>query len=113
MSMTTSSRMRARRREHHCRLRFPEVQRLVQTAIQILMLIASIFWSADNLTGVRQFVFVQLNLIYRFINIVRAPLLATAPLVASYAAALAITAVGWCLAFLMFRIFSKRICYRS
>jgi ABC-type polysaccharide/polyol phosphate export permease len=94
-------------------LRFRDVQPLVQTAIQVLMLITPIFWSADNLTGLRLFVFVQLNPIYRLIDIVRAPLLGTAPSAASYAAVLAITAVGWSLAFLMFRIFRKRISYWS
>ena len=44
------------------------------------MLITPIFWSADNLTGVRQFVFVQLNPIYRLIDIVRSPLLGIAPI---------------------------------
>ena len=94
-------------------LRFRDVQPLVQTAIQILMLITPIFWSADSLTGVRLFIFVQLNPVYRLIDIVRAPLLGTAPSAASYVAALAITAVGWCLAFLMFRFFRKRISYWS
>jgi ABC-type polysaccharide/polyol phosphate export permease len=94
-------------------LRFRDVQPLVQTTIQILMLITPIFWSADSLTGVRQFVFVQLNPVYRLIDIVRAPLLGTAPSAASYAAALAITAIGCCLAFLMFRFFRRRISYWS
>jgi ABC-type polysaccharide/polyol phosphate export permease len=94
-------------------LRFRDLQPLIQTAIQIFMFITPIFWSADNLTGVRQFVFVQLNPVYRLIDIVRAPLLGTKPTVASYAAVLAITAVGWCLAFLVFRFFRKRISYWS
>jgi ABC-type polysaccharide/polyol phosphate export permease len=94
-------------------LRFRDVQPLVQTATQILMLVTPIFWSADNLTGVRQFVFVQLNPVYRLIDVVRAPLLGTAPTAASYTAALAITAAGWCLAFLMFRFFRNRITYWS
>jgi ABC-type polysaccharide/polyol phosphate export permease len=94
-------------------LRFRDVQPLVQTAIQVLMLITPIFWSADNLTGLRRLVFVQLNPIYRLIDIVRTPLLGAAPTVASYAAALAITVVGWSLTFLMFRIFRKRIAYWS
>jgi hypothetical protein len=82
-------------------LRFRD-SHLVQAAIQIFMFITPIFWSADNLTGMRQFVFVQLNPVYRLIDVVRAPLLGTKPTAASYAAALAITAVGWCLAFLVF-----------
>jgi ABC-type polysaccharide/polyol phosphate export permease len=94
-------------------LRFRDVQPLVQTVIQILMLVTPIFWSADDLTGQRQFVFVQLNPVYHLIDVVRAPLLGTVPSAASYSAVVAITAVGCCLAFLMFRIFRKRISYWS
>jgi ABC-type polysaccharide/polyol phosphate export permease len=92
-------------------LRFRDVQPVVQAAMQIFMLITPIFWSAESLTGVRQFVFVQLNPIYRLIDVVRTPLLGTVPTAASYAAGLAITVVGWCLAFLMLRSFRKRIPY--
>jgi homopolymeric O-antigen transport system permease protein len=94
-------------------LRFRDVQQLVQTAIQILMLITPIFWRADDLSGARLFIFVQMNPVYRLIDIVRAPLLGVAPSAASYVAAFAITAVGWFLAFLMFRYFRKRISYWS
>jgi ABC-type polysaccharide/polyol phosphate export permease len=94
-------------------LRFRDVQPLVQSAIQVFMLITPIFWSADSLSGVRQFVFVQLNPVYRLIDVVRAPLLGTVPTAASYAAAFAISVVGWCLAFLIFRYFRKRIAYWS
>jgi ABC-type polysaccharide/polyol phosphate export permease len=94
-------------------LRFRDVQPLVQTLIQISMLVTPIFWSADDLTGLRRFVFVQINPIHHLIDIVRAPLLDTAPSVASYAATLVITAVGWCLAFVIFRFFRKRISYWS
>jgi ABC-type polysaccharide/polyol phosphate export permease len=94
-------------------LRFRDVQPLVQTLIQISMLVTPIFWAADNLTGLRRFVFVQINPIYHLIDIVRAPLLDTAPSVASYAAALVVTAVGWCFAFVIFRLFRKRIAYWS
>jgi ABC-type polysaccharide/polyol phosphate export permease len=94
-------------------LRFRDVQPLVQTLLQIFMLVTPIFWSADDLTGLRRFVFVQLNPIYHLIEVVRAPLLGTAPSGASYAAALAISGMGWCLAFLIFRFFRKRISYWS
>jgi ABC-type polysaccharide/polyol phosphate export permease len=94
-------------------LRFRDVHQLVQTAMQILLLITPIFWSADLLDGWRQFIFVQMNPFYRLIDIVRAPLLGSPPSAASYIAALAITVVGWSLAFLMFRFFRKRIPYWS
>jgi ABC-type polysaccharide/polyol phosphate export permease len=94
-------------------LRFRDVQPLVQSAIQVFMLITPIFWSADNLSGVRLFVFVQLNPVYRLLDVVRSPLLGTVPTAASYAAALALSVVGWWGAFVIFRFFRKRIAYWS
>jgi ABC-type polysaccharide/polyol phosphate export permease len=94
-------------------LRFRDVQPLVQSMIQISMLVTPIFWSADDLTGSTRFLFVHLNPIYHLIEVVRAPLLGTAPHATSYAAALAITALGWFFAFLVFRLFRKRISYWS
>jgi ABC-type polysaccharide/polyol phosphate export permease len=94
-------------------LRFRDVQPLVQTLIQIFTLVTPIFWSANNLVGLRRFIFVQLNPIYHLIEIVRAPLLGAVPSRTSFAAALAISAMGWCLAFLVFRFFRRRISYWS
>jgi homopolymeric O-antigen transport system permease protein len=94
-------------------LRFRDVQPLVQTAIQIAMLITPIFWLPEALSGVEQLLFVQLNPIYRLIDIVRAPLLGQVPAIASYIAALVITIVGWGLTYVTFSYFRKRISYWS
>jgi ABC-type polysaccharide/polyol phosphate export permease len=94
-------------------LRYRDVQPLVATAIQIWMLITPIFWSAESLTGVHQFVFVQLNPIYRLIEVVRSPLLGNIPTFASYAAAIGITIVGWTFTYLAFLYFRNRISYWS
>jgi ABC-type polysaccharide/polyol phosphate export permease len=92
-------------------LRFRDVQPVVQAAIQVFMLVTPIFWSAESLAGMRRLVFVQLNPVSRLIDVVRTPLLGNVPTAASYAAGVALTAVGWYLAFLMFRFFRKRIAY--
>jgi ABC-type polysaccharide/polyol phosphate export permease len=94
-------------------LRFRDVQPLVQTATQILMLITPIFWRTEDLSGARVFIFVQMNPVYRLIDIVRSPLLGVVPSTTSYLSVFAITAAGWCLAFLMFRYFRRRISYWS
>lgn len=94
-------------------LRFRDIQPIVQTVISIFMLVTPIFWSADGLSGLRQFIFVQLNPLYRLIDIVRGPLLGTIPTTASYVAALVITAMGWGFAFMIFRRFRTRISYWS
>jgi ABC-type polysaccharide/polyol phosphate export permease len=94
-------------------LRFRDVQQIVQTAVQILTLVTPIFWSPDGLTGLRQLIFVQLNPIYRLIEVVRAPLLGQIPTSSDYVAAIVITLVGWTLSYHVFQNFRKRIAYWS
>ena len=94
-------------------LRFRDVQQIIQTAVQILMLITPIFWIADRLSGITYFVFVQINPVYRLIDVVRSPLLGQMPTLNSYLAVLAITVVGWCMTYFMFRSFRRRIAYWS
>jgi ABC-type polysaccharide/polyol phosphate export permease len=94
-------------------LRFRDVQPIIQTAIQIWMLITPIFWIPDRLSGISFLIFVQANPVYRLIEVVRAPLLGNMPTVNSYIAVLAITVVGWCITYLMFRSFRRRIAYWS
>jgi ABC-type polysaccharide/polyol phosphate export permease len=94
-------------------LRFRDVQQIIQTAIQILMLITPIFWIADRLTGLTYFVFVTVNPIFRLIEVVRGPLLGQMPTLRGYIAVLAITAVGWTMTYVMFRLFRRRIAYWS
>ena len=94
-------------------LRFRDVQPIIQTAIQICMLITPIFWVPDGLRGTSYLVFVQANPVYRLIDVVRAPLLGHMPTLVSYLSVLAITAVGWCMTYMMFRSFRRRIAYWS
>lgn len=94
-------------------LRFRDVQPLVQTFIQISMLITPIFWTPENLSGTLRLLFAQFNPIYRLIDIVRAPLMGQVPTAASYIAVSVITIVGWLVAYLTFRHFRKRIPYWS
>jgi ABC-type polysaccharide/polyol phosphate export permease len=94
-------------------LRFRDVSPLVQTAIQIGMLVTPIFWSPEALSGHYQFFFVQLNPIFRMVDVVRTPLMGQVPTLASYCAAIAITIVGWAIAYYTFKKFRKRIAYWS
>ncbi len=95
-------------------LRFRDVAPLVISATTIGMLVTPLFWAPDRLPpGLTHLFFVQLNPIYRLIDIVRTPLLGGVPTGASYAAAVAITVCGWLITYFMFRQFRMRISYWS
>lgn len=94
-------------------LRYRDVQQIIQTLIQIMMLVTPIFWSAESLGGIHRLVFVQFNPIYRLIDVVRAPLTGEVPTAASYVAVIGITLVGWTITYFVFRHFRRRISYWS
>jgi ABC-type polysaccharide/polyol phosphate export permease len=95
-------------------LRFRDVQQLILSATTIGMLVTPLFWPPDRLPpGLTRLFFVQLNPIYRLIDIVRTPLLGGVPTAASYAAAIVIMVCGWTLTYFMFRKFRMRISYWS
>ena len=94
-------------------LRFRDVPPLVSSALQIAMLITPLFWPADTLTGMKRFVFVELNPLYHVVDVVRGPLVGRVPEAASYTVMVALSIGGWWLTYAMFKRFRKRIAYWS
>jgi ABC-type polysaccharide/polyol phosphate export systems, permease component len=60
-------------------VRFRDIQQLVISLLQISMFVTPVFWPPHLLTGTTKLVFVQLNPLYSFIEVVRAPLLGQTP----------------------------------
>jgi ABC-type polysaccharide/polyol phosphate export permease len=94
-------------------LRFRDVPQLVNSAIQISMLITPLFWPADTLAGMRRAVFVEINPLYHVLDVVRAPLLGRVPDTMSYAVMVVMTVVGWWVTYVIFKRFRQRIAYWS
>jgi ABC-type polysaccharide/polyol phosphate export permease len=94
-------------------LRFRDVPPLVSSAMQIAMLITPLFWPADTLTGIKRYVFVDLNPLYHVVDVVRAPLIGRVPDAISYGVMIAMTIGGWWLTYALFKRFRKRIAYWS
>lgn len=94
-------------------LRFRDVPPLVSSALQIAMLITPLFWPADTLTGIKRFVFVELNPLYHVVDVVRGPLVGRVPEAISYGVVIAMAIGGWCLTYAVFKRFRKRIAYWS
>jgi ABC-type polysaccharide/polyol phosphate export permease len=91
--------------------RFRDIQQLVQSIVQVSMFVTPLFWPPDSLAGMRRLFFVTLNPLYHLLAIARDPLLDRWPSLSSYLAVLFITLLGWCLAFVLFHSFRKRIAY--
>jgi homopolymeric O-antigen transport system permease protein len=94
-------------------LRFRDVPPLVSSALQIAMLVTPLFWPADTLTGMKRFVFVELNPLYHVVDVVRGPLVGRVPEAASYTVMVVLAIGGWWLTYAVFKRFRKRIAYWS
>jgi ABC-type polysaccharide/polyol phosphate export permease len=94
-------------------VRYRDVQQFLTSVIQICMFVTPVFWPEDLLQGTRRFVFVELNPLYHFINVVRAPLLGQVPALSSYIVVILITVIGWAVTYLFLSRFRKRIVFWS
>lgn len=94
-------------------LRFRDVPPLVSSALQIAMLVTPLFWPADTLTGIKRFVFVDLNPLFHVLDVVRGPLVGRVPDAISYGVMTVMAIGGWWLTFALFKRFHKRIAYWS
>jgi len=92
-------------------VRFRDVQQLVATVLQISLFVTPVFWPPHLLTGLTRLVFVDLNPLFAFINVVREPLLGKTPSIWSYLVILVVTLVGWIATFKVFSRYRKRIAF--
>jgi ABC-type polysaccharide/polyol phosphate export permease len=94
-------------------LRFRDLQQLVATLIQISMFVTPIFWPPENLKGAMRVLVIDLNPLYHFIDIIRAPLLGKMPMLESYIYVLIFTLLGWTFSAMFFSRFRGRVAYWS
>ncbi len=88
--------------------RYRDMQPIVVTAIQLAMFATPIMW----MPGAADLAFVaEMNPIYHLIELVRAPLLGTAPELQSWLVAIAMAVVGWAMASALMVRTARRIVY--
>jgi ABC-type polysaccharide/polyol phosphate export permease len=91
--------------------RFRDFQQLIVSLLQVAMFATPIFWRPEQLTTRVAPIFVELNPLFRFIDVVREPLMGRPPSLTSWAYVLGATVVGWSLAIFLFSRFRRRIPY--
>jgi ABC-type polysaccharide/polyol phosphate export permease len=92
-------------------VRFRDVQQLITTILQISLFATPVFWPPQLLTGITRLIFVDLNPLFSFMNVVREPLLGNTPALSSYLMILVVTLVGWTVTFRLFARYRKRIAF--
>ena len=93
--------------------RYRDVQQLIVSLMQILMLMTPIFWTPDQLggSGRGRLVLIDLNPMYHYVNIIRNPLLGKFPTLLDCKVVLIVTILGWLFTFAVFARFRRRITY--
>ena len=90
--------------------RFRDIQQVVASVLQISMFVTPIFWAPDQL-GSRFSKFVDFNVLFHFVDIIRSPLLGRAPAILSWEAAIASTVLGWACTLFVYSRFRQRLTY--
>jgi ABC-type polysaccharide/polyol phosphate export permease len=90
--------------------RYRDIQQVTASILQVAMFVTPIFWSPQQL-GARLASFVDFNLLYHFVDVIRAPLLGRAPTLWTYAMLAACTLVGWSVTIMVYSRFRRRLAY--
>jgi ABC-type polysaccharide/polyol phosphate export permease len=90
--------------------RFRDIPPLVGNIIQILMFVTPIFWFSSQLGGEARPI-IRYNFMFHLIEVMRAPMLGTAPSLLSYAVTIGGAVIGWAVTFDLFARFRRRIPY--
>ncbi|HEX7928999.1 MAG TPA: ABC transporter permease, partial [bacterium] len=89
--------------------RFRDIPPIVTSIVQLMFLCTPVIWKAESMG--KRALLAHGNPAFHFMEILRAPLLGQAPPEVSWYVVLAITVLGWAVAFELFRRYRWRIAY--
>ncbi len=90
--------------------RFRDVELIVRNLLQLAFFVTPIFWDYRAVPKDRAFI-IDYNVLFYFLEIVRAPLLGEVPPASHYAVVLMVTVVGFMLAYLAYRRMRRRLAF--
>jgi ABC-type polysaccharide/polyol phosphate export permease len=90
--------------------RFRDVELIVRNLLQLAFFVTPIFWDYRRVLTSREYI-VDYNVLFHFIEIVRGPLLGEVPSAKTYAIVLAVTVIGYALAFLTYRRMRRNLAF--
>lgn len=90
--------------------RYRDIQQVITSILQVSMFVTPIFWAPKQL-GERFAAFVDFNILFHYVDILRSPMLGHAPAAWSWVITIAGTIAGWTVTIAMFSRFRRRIAY--
>ena len=89
--------------------RFRDIPLVLANAVQVLFFVTPVIWTPNMLPG--RALILDLNPFYHLIEILRAPLLGSAPTAENWVAVIVITITGWAAALWFFSAYRWRLAY--
>jgi len=90
--------------------RFRDVELIVRNLLQLAFFVTPIFWDYRHVLTGREYI-VDYNVLFYFVEIVRAPLLGEVPPLRTYVVVLAVTLLGYALAYLAYRRMRRSLAF--
>jgi ABC-type polysaccharide/polyol phosphate export permease len=90
--------------------RFRDVELIVRNLLQLAFFVTPVFWDYRHIVSDRKYI-IDYNVLFYFLEIVRAPLLGEVPPLQTYVIVLAVTVVGYGLAFLAYRGMRRNLAF--
>jgi lipopolysaccharide transport system permease protein len=91
--------------------RYRDLSQIVASVLQIAFYITPIIWMPSILGGRSGFIFLDMNPFFHLIEVIRAPLLGTAPTLTNWLVSLGMAAVGWTITLLVYGKYKNRVSY--
>ena len=90
--------------------RFRDLELIIRNLLQLAFFITPVFWKADLVVSSKRAI-VDYNVLFYFIEIIRAPLLGQVPPFTYYAVAVGCTIVGYIIAVLVYQRMRRQLAF--
>src|SRR3954466_2010249 len=90
--------------------RFRDLEQIIRNLLQLAFFMTPVFWKADLVVSNKRAI-VDYNVLFYFIEIIRAPLLGQVPPLKYYAVALGCTIIGYLIAVLVYQRMRRRLAF--
>jgi lipopolysaccharide transport system permease protein len=91
--------------------RYRDFPQILASILQIAFYVTPIIWTPSMLSGRKDFILLDINPFYHLIEVVRAPLLGSAPTVTNWLVSIGMVIIGWAITLVVYGKYKSRISY--
>lgn len=91
--------------------RYRDLTQIVNSILQIAFYVTPIIWMPSMLADRHGYIYLDINPLYHMIELIRAPLLGSAPKMSSWLVSITMAMVGWLVTLSIYGKYKKRISY--